>query len=168
MKGYLLLALFGCGLLNGCGGGAMSSAGAPQVSLSASSLGFGSELVGGISQPLSVTVTNSGTAPLNITSIVVGANFAETDTCSAPLAPRSNCTISVTFTPAASGNLAGTLSVTDNAIDSPQKVSLSGTASVGGQRCSVQSQECGAPQLPPCCPGLVCAAASTRAFCQPQ
>jgi hypothetical protein len=74
----------------------------------------------------------------------------------------------VTFTPAASGNVAGILSITDNAIDSRQKVSLTGTASVGGQRCSVQSQECGAPLLPPCCTGLVCAAASTRAFCQPQ
>lgn len=78
MKGYLLLAPCGCGLLNGCGGGAMSSAGVPQVSLSAFSLGFGSELVGSISQPLSVTVTNTGTVPLNITSIVAGTNFAET------------------------------------------------------------------------------------------
>lgn len=33
--------------------------------------------------------------------------------------------------------------------------------------CSVQGQECGASQLPPCCDGLVCSPASDRAFCVP-
>ena len=37
---------------------------------------------------------------------------------------------------------------------------------VSGGACSKQGQEC-APQLPPCCPGLVCVPASTRAFCEP-
>ena len=33
-------------------------------------------------------------------------------------------------------------------------------------KCSGAGQQCGAPQLPPCCPGLVCVPASTRAFCE--
>jgi hypothetical protein len=35
-----------------------------------------------------------------------------------------------------------------------------------GGRCSSQGMECPA-QFPPCCPGLVCVPASTRAFCEP-
>jgi hypothetical protein len=36
----------------------------------------------------------------------------------------------------------------------------------GPGRCGVVGQQCGAPILPPCCPGLVCVPASTRAFCE--
>jgi hypothetical protein len=36
----------------------------------------------------------------------------------------------------------------------------------GPGRCAVVGQQCGAPILPPCCPGLVCVPASTRAFCE--
>jgi hypothetical protein len=165
MKGYLPLALCSFGLLCGCGG-AMGPSGGPQVSLSASSLGFGTELVGGASEPLPVTVTNSGSAALDITNIVADANFAQTNTCAATLAPGANCTISVTFTPTLAGSLAGTLSISDNASGSPQKVSLTGVGSTGGGRCSAKGQQCGVSQFPPCCSGLTCVAASTRAFCE--
>jgi hypothetical protein len=33
--------------------------------------------------------------------------------------------------------------------------------------CGAQGAQCGASQLPPCCPGFVCSAASDRAFCEP-
>ncbi len=36
----------------------------------------------------------------------------------------------------------------------------------GPGRCGVVGQQCGAPILPSCCPGLVCVPASTRAFCE--
>jgi FG-GAP-like repeat/Cep192 domain 4 len=39
----------------------------------------------------------------------------------------SNCSIDATFTPSATGPVNGTLSVTDNASDSPQEIGLSGT-----------------------------------------
>jgi hypothetical protein len=35
-----------------------------------------------------------------------------------------------------------------------------------GGKCGEVGAECGAPQLSPCCPGLVCVPASTRAFCE--
>lgn len=99
MKAHLLVALCSCALLVHCGGRPPGAAGVPQVSLSASSLGFGTELVGGTSEPLSVTLSNSGTATLHITDIAASTNFAETTTCAATLMAGANCTISVTFTP---------------------------------------------------------------------
>jgi uncharacterized repeat protein (TIGR03803 family) len=36
----------------------------------------------------------------------------------------------------------------------------------GGGICGKVGAECGAPILPPCCPGLTCVPASTRAFCE--
>jgi hypothetical protein len=46
------------------------------------------------------------------------------------LGAGKQCTISVTFTPTALGKVTGTLSITDNAPNSPQKVSLVGTGVV--------------------------------------
>jgi fibronectin type 3 domain-containing protein len=43
------------------------------------------------------------------------------------VAAGGNCTIEVTFTPAAANSYSATLSITDNASGSPQAVSLSGT-----------------------------------------
>jgi hypothetical protein len=71
----------------------------------------------------------------------------------------------VTFSPNASGDFNGSVTVTDNAVGSPHMVALSGTGTVAGPRCAVSGMECGAPQLPPCCSGLMCIPASTRAFC---
>ncbi len=106
---------------------------APAVTLSPSALTFGSQPVGSTSANQSVTLTNSGNAPLSISSIAVaGANagdFAQTSTCpvgSATLAASSSCTISVLFAPSAAGLRAANLQVSDNASDSPESVSLSG------------------------------------------
>jgi len=107
---------------------------APAVSLSPTSLSFGSQAVATGSTAQTVTLTNSGNATLSITSLVpTGANasdFAETaDTCGSSVAAGGNCTIEVTFTPSASGQRTATLSITDNTSGSPQTVSLSGTGS---------------------------------------
>ena len=106
----------------------------PAVSLSPTSLSFGSQAVATGSTAQTVTLTNSGNATLSITSLVsTGANasdFAETaDTCGSSVAAGGNCTIEVTFTPSASGQRTATLSITDNTSGSPQTVSLSGTGS---------------------------------------
>ncbi|MBO0780431.1 MAG: choice-of-anchor D domain-containing protein, partial [Ktedonobacteraceae bacterium] len=104
---------------------------APAVSLSSSSLNFGSQKVGVTSAAQNVTLTNSGTAVLTISGIsVAGANagdFAQTNTCPGTLAAGANCSISVKFTPGAAGNRSASLTITDNASNSPQSVGLSGT-----------------------------------------
>ena len=68
---------------------------------------------------------------MSITSLAVTGNnagdFAQTNTCGSSVAVGANCTISVTFTPSASGTRTASLSITDNASDSPQTVSLTGT-----------------------------------------
>ncbi|MDR3676854.1 MAG: choice-of-anchor D domain-containing protein, partial [Acidobacteriota bacterium] len=105
----------------------------PAVALSGSSLGFGNQLVSAASAAQTVTVTNSGTMNLTIsTASISGTNagdFAKsTDTCSgATLAPNTTCAVSVAFTPAATGSRSASLNFTDNALDSPQAVALAGT-----------------------------------------
>ena len=166
LRGKVCLLLLGSCLLSDCGGGSGFGGGSPAVSFSTNSLIFGDEVEGTVSEPLPVTLTNSGTAVLAITSIVASVNFAETNNCGPTLAPGANCTINVTLAPSISGSLNGTLSVTDNAAAVPQTVSLSGTgvAEGHGGSCSVKGQQC--PPQSPCCSGLVCVAASTRAFCE--
>src|SRR5205807_2292335 len=85
------------------------------------------------SAPMTVTLTNTGTAALTINSFAASGDFAATSTGAsacptspATLAAGANCTINVTFTPTASGARTGTLSVTDNAGGSPQIMTLSG------------------------------------------
>jgi hypothetical protein len=95
--------------------------------LSPASLTFGNQNVGTTSAVQTVTLTNSGNLPLTVTGIVASAQYAETNTCGASVAAGANCTISVTFTPTTSGSQAGSVTITDNAANSPQTISLSGT-----------------------------------------
>ncbi len=108
--------------------------GAPAVSLNpASTLSFpGTSTQGTSSSSQNVTLTNSGSAPLQILSAVLGgfnsSDFAiSADTCSGSIAANASCTISLVFSPLASGIRTTTLTITDNAANSPQSLSLSGT-----------------------------------------
>jgi hypothetical protein len=101
MKRFLrvVLTLSGLCLLYGCGGGSVGG-GSPSVSFSANSLTFGDEVEGTSdevegtsSEPLLITLTNTGTASLTITSIAASANFAETNNCGSSLAAGANCAI---------------------------------------------------------------------------
>src|SRR6266436_1769545 len=100
---------------------------ATTVSLSPSSLSFGSQAVGTTSAPQPVTLTNTGTGTLNVVDIATTGDFAQTNNCGTSMTAGASCTINVSFTPAASGTRTGTLSVTDNADASPQSVTLSGS-----------------------------------------
>src|SRR5204863_197444 len=107
---------------------------ASAVSLAPASVAFGNQQVGSTSAAQAVTLTNTGNAALAITSIAVtGANSGEIGraTCRAastakPAANRT-WTISVKFTPAASGARSGAITITDNASGSPQTATLTGT-----------------------------------------
>jgi hypothetical protein len=75
-----------------------------------------------------VTLKNTSTATLDISSITPSGDFAiSANTCGATLAGKKSCKVSITFTPMALGKLNGTLTFTDNAANSPQTVPLSGT-----------------------------------------
>ena len=108
--------------------GTAAAAAVPAVSLSPASLTFASQTVGTTSAAQAVTLTNTGTAALTVSSIAASGSYAQTNTCGTSLAANASCTISVTFKPTASGALTGAITLTDNAAASPQAVSLTGTA----------------------------------------
>jgi hypothetical protein len=100
---------------------------AGQLSFSPSQLSFGNESVGAGSAGQSVTVTNSGSVPVSIANLTATDAFFETDNCGAVLAPGAACQVSVTFLPTSAGDQAGSLTIADSAVSSPQTVALSGT-----------------------------------------
>ena len=104
---------------------------APAVSVSPTSLAFGSQTVGTTSAAQTITLSNTGNAALTISSIALsGANpgdFGQTNTCGSSVAAGANCTISVSFKPPATGTLTASVTLTDNAPSGTQSVSLSGT-----------------------------------------
>jgi len=97
-----------------------------QASVNPTSLTFVSQPVGASSTGAVVTLHNSGTAVLAISFISITGDFAQTNNCGASLAGGMDCQITVTFTPTAAGNRAGTLSIADSSTGSPQTVALSG------------------------------------------
>jgi len=123
-----LTSEFGTVTLSGGGGGTQS----PSASLSASSLTFGNQNVGATSASQAVTLTNNGPGTLTINSIAASGDFSQTNNCASSLAVNANCTISVSFKPTAAGTRNGALTVTDNASNSPQTASLSGTGTTTG------------------------------------
>jgi Abnormal spindle-like microcephaly-assoc'd, ASPM-SPD-2-Hydin len=121
----------------------------PAVSLSPSSLTFASTTTGVTSASQSVVLTNSGSTNLHISSILVGgqnsADFVITNSPSpstlppacttAAYAPNSSCTITIVFTPLATGARNASITISDDAPGSTQAVPLAGTglaASTGG------------------------------------
>src|SRR5690348_7857748 len=105
-------------------------AGSPVVSLSATSLSFGGQLIGTTSNSKNVTLTNTGTAGLLLSPIASSGEFIESDNCPvspAALAVNSACTISVTFDPSVVGSVPGEITITDNASNTPQMINLGGT-----------------------------------------
>lgn len=97
------------------------------IELTPAALTFPPTAVGSTSVPQVVTVTNNGHAALTIVGISATNNFAETNTCTAPLASTATCTVSVTFKPGLTGTLTGSLTVTGNGVVFNQKVKLTGT-----------------------------------------
>jgi len=101
------------------------------VQLSSSSLDFGSQSIGVVTAPQTITVTNVGSSALTVSAIVASSDFAETNNCTkAPLQPSTNCVIKVTYTATTSGPSLGALTITDNVPGSPQVVFLNGTGMV--------------------------------------
>ncbi len=107
----------------GGGGGGGPTA----LTASPSSLSFGSQTVGSTSGAQTVTVSNPNSTAVSVSSVSASGPFAETNTCGSSIAANGSCTVSVTFTPTATGSASGTLSVASNAPSSPLTAALSGT-----------------------------------------
>jgi 6-phosphogluconolactonase (cycloisomerase 2 family) len=104
----------------------------PAVSFSPPTPSFPSTTQGTSSAAQTLTVTNSGNAPLLISSVTLSgpnpADFSFTANCTAPVSPAANCTISLVFSPLASGQRTASLVIADDAPGSPQTVQVSGNA----------------------------------------
>ena len=95
---------------------------------SPTSITFPGQFVGTTGLPQSVTLTNTGTATLNIASVTTTpADFGSLNSCGSSLAAGASCAIGVFFDPTASGTRSGTLTITDDAGNSPQTIALTGT-----------------------------------------
>jgi Abnormal spindle-like microcephaly-assoc'd, ASPM-SPD-2-Hydin len=114
----------------------IGSAPAPTANVAPSALNFGSLSVGSASGPQSVALNNTGSLPLQVSAISMsGPNSAEFKITSGTTCPISGgsvgiaglCGINVLFAPASTGSKAASISFVDNASNSPQNVSLSGT-----------------------------------------
>jgi hypothetical protein len=105
----------------------------PTLGLSPTTLTFTPEAPGKSSAAQTVTLTNSGTAPLTVSGIAIGganpASFTQTNNCTSPLAANASCQISVISTPDGPGSRSASLTITDNAPGTPQTVVLNGTGS---------------------------------------
>ena len=111
-----------------------SGVGAPSITLSATSLSFGSMLV----EPLNLSgygmqqffVGNrDGAGPLSISNVLVtGQGFSVDNNCGygLPAGAPNTCSIDVLFYPPGLGVFSGTLQLYDTAAGSPQTISLSG------------------------------------------
>ena len=105
----------------------------PFLVFSQPKLDFALQPVGSEGLPRNVVLTNTGNAPLTISGIAItgadSSDFKQTNTCGSSLAPGGYCTVTSTFAPAAPGNRTASLTITDNALHSPQSFSLLGSAS---------------------------------------
>jgi hypothetical protein len=119
-------------LLSGTGTSA-----APTAIVTPTVLTFGSQGVGTSSGPEPVGLSNTGSLPLQISSIgISGTNASEFmiasgTTCPAgggTLGVSAGCNVNVVFVPASTGGKSAILSFFDNVSGSPQLVSVSGTA----------------------------------------
>jgi F5/8 type C domain/Abnormal spindle-like microcephaly-assoc'd, ASPM-SPD-2-Hydin len=101
-----------------------------QISISPSSVGFGSVATGSSSAPQPVTITNSGSAAAPVDSIAASGDFSQTNNCGSSIAAGASCTVNVTFTPTATGSRSGNLTITTSGVSNT--VPLSGTGVAPG------------------------------------
>ncbi len=101
----------------------------PTAILSTNNLTFGTQAVGVPIAGAPITLMNTGGSPLNIATIAASGDFSEMDTCVPSVPAGGMCMITVTFTPSGAGVRNGSIVIVDNAANSPQTITLSGTGS---------------------------------------
>jgi hypothetical protein len=104
----------------------------PAITVSPTLLAFPAQLVGRAASPLTVTITNSGGAPMsNVGFQISGPSAASfswsASTCGTTLNNGSSCTVQVGFTPAAVGQMSAILIVSSSTSGvTPVPIPLSG------------------------------------------
>lgn len=105
----------------------------PSLTVSPNTLTFATQQVGTESAPQLITVTNSGSAPLDWLGSNIAGNITsfpeQSNNCPLILPPGGSCQFIFTFLPQADGPLSAKFSIFDNFPGSPQVITLSGTGS---------------------------------------
>jgi len=97
------------------------------VTLSETTLNFGTLREGASSAPQTITVTNEGSSLLKLDPVTIVGDYSETDDCSSRnLTTGQHCTISIVFKPTIIGKSGGLLRIHDSDPWSPQTVALVG------------------------------------------
>jgi hypothetical protein len=98
------------------------------IAVAPEKLTFPKTAVGSQSAPLSVTLTNVASTPLQLEALVVsGIDFSQTNTCGKQLAANASCSIQITFKPAIAGDRMGSLGVVASGNNAAQFITLDGT-----------------------------------------
>jgi hypothetical protein len=101
--------------------------GTPMLTVTPTSLDFKGQDVNTSSAPKTITLTNTSSLPVTLSSITASGPFTEKSQCGTVLAGSATCSIEVVFTPSTLGPQNGSISITDGAAGSPQTVSLTGS-----------------------------------------
>ncbi|HEV2464435.1 MAG TPA: choice-of-anchor D domain-containing protein [Acidobacteriaceae bacterium] len=113
----------------------LGTAPAGVVSATPGSLSFGTTNVGSTSTAQIITVTNNTASSVTLNTAVLSdpTDFSVlSTTCGSTLGVSASCTTNIAFTPANSGTLSGTWSITSSASATPLTVNLTGIAAPGG------------------------------------
>jgi hypothetical protein len=110
-----------------------ATAAQPVISLNPSSLTYNAQSIGAVSAAQTITVTNTGFAPLTISLLATTGDFNETDNCAGtPIAINETCTIQVSFLPTVTGSRSGVLTVYGNVAGGQATATLLGTGLPAG------------------------------------
>jgi hypothetical protein len=99
------------------------------ISISPTSLVFGTQVVNTSSAGQKITVNNSGFVDITVNSVAASGGFSKTDNCTGvTLKAGQSCTITASFVPVVTGALSGTITINDTSTGAPHTVPMTGTA----------------------------------------
>jgi hypothetical protein len=103
------------------------------VTANPTALTYTGQAVGTFSTAQTITLQNTGSAALTVTSIQVSGDFSESDNCTnIAVAAAASCAIQVAFAPNSTGSRTGQLVIGANVAGGQLSVNLSGTGLAGG------------------------------------
>jgi hypothetical protein len=104
----------------------------PGVNVTPDSLDFGEQVTKKPGKPRRLTLTNTGGKKLYINSVALSGDAQQdftmsNDTCTGKdIEPGKSCIVDIVFNPAVNERRNATVIFTDNALDSPQNIKLTG------------------------------------------
>jgi hypothetical protein len=133
--------LSGCaGLVSGAGAPSGNPQATPAFKLNPANMDFGSVAMGN-KVPQQASVTNIGTAPINITALTISSNAFSVSGATLPLSlgVGQGANFSVWFNSGTAGKSLGTLTAQADGGAAPAVINLSGTANIAGPQLSLSS-----------------------------